>query len=390
MIKISELPAASALVGTETVAGVQSGVTVKILASAIGTFVRGLFTTTPVAVAEGGTGAATAAAARTALGLAIGSDVQAYDADIPTSAASQAEMEAGTEAALRAMSPLRVAQAIAAGGGKVQDFRLTLTSGLPVTTADVTAASTIYCTPKTGKQISLYTGSAWVTRSSAEFSLALSGLTSGKPYDVFCYDNAGTPTLEFLVWTNDTTRATALAYQDGVLVKSGDATRRYLGTFYTTATTTTEDSVSKRYLWNYYNRVARQLERKETTGSWTYTTATWRQANGATANQVNFVVGVVEDSVSASVDASGYGSAGIVFCTAVGVNSTSAPSGTYSHVSSASEISMTPNWRGVPAVGMNYLAWLEWSRASGTTTFLGAVNTATGQCSSGISAEVKA
>jgi len=68
MIKISELPAASALVGTETVAGVQSGVTVKILASAIGTFVRGLFTTTPVAVAEGGTGAATAAAARSTLG----------------------------------------------------------------------------------------------------------------------------------------------------------------------------------------------------------------------------------------------------------------------------------------------------------------------------------
>ena len=48
---------------------------------------------------------------RTSLGLAIGSDVHAYMAS-----ASQAEMEAGTEAALRAMSPLRVAQAIAALG----------------------------------------------------------------------------------------------------------------------------------------------------------------------------------------------------------------------------------------------------------------------------------
>lgn len=44
----------------------------------------------------------------------IGTDVQAYDADIPTVSASQGEMEAGTEAALRSMSPLRVAQAIAA------------------------------------------------------------------------------------------------------------------------------------------------------------------------------------------------------------------------------------------------------------------------------------
>jgi hypothetical protein len=47
----------------------------------------------------------------------IGTTVQAYDADIPTVAASQAEMEAGTETALRSMSPLRVAQAVAALGG---------------------------------------------------------------------------------------------------------------------------------------------------------------------------------------------------------------------------------------------------------------------------------
>ena len=44
----------------------------------------------------------------------IGVTVQAYDADIPTVSASQAEMETGTETALRSMSPQRVAQAIAA------------------------------------------------------------------------------------------------------------------------------------------------------------------------------------------------------------------------------------------------------------------------------------
>ena len=38
------------------------------------------------------------------------------------------------------------------------DFRLSLTTALPVTTADVTAAGTLYAVPKTGNRISLYNG----------------------------------------------------------------------------------------------------------------------------------------------------------------------------------------------------------------------------------------
>src|SRR3990167_5777618 len=65
-------------------------------------------------VGQGGTASTTASGARTNLGLVIGTNVQAYDADIPTVSASQVEMETGTETALRSMSPLRVSQAIAA------------------------------------------------------------------------------------------------------------------------------------------------------------------------------------------------------------------------------------------------------------------------------------
>jgi hypothetical protein len=184
---------------------------------------------------------------------------------------------------------------------KLNNFRLTLTTGVPVTTTDVTGASTIFLTPYNGNQIALYNGTAWELLTTAQVSIALSGLTSGRPYDVFAFNNAGTVTLETLAWTNDTTRATALAYQDGVLVRSGSTTRRYLGTFYSTGTTTTEDSAKNRYLANYYNTVRKNMSAAESTASWTYSTAAYRQWNNATNAEVSFIQGVAENAVECRV-----------------------------------------------------------------------------------------
>jgi len=264
------------------------------------------------------------------------------------------------------------------GGSNAQDFRLTLASAIAVSTSDVTAATTIYCTPYKGNKISLYDGTNWNTRSSAQFSLALGTLTSGKPYDVFCYDNAGTPTLEFLAWTNDTTRATALAYQDGILVKSGAATRRYLGTFYTTSATTTEDSTANRYLWNYYNRVSRAMQRLETAVTWTYTTASFRQANGNSANQLNFVIGVSEETVSAELLVRVSNSnTNVQFVGGIGLDSTTseATSGYLrgEQYTQASNVNLTQkaSLNALIPAGRHYLAWLEYSQASGSSTWVG-------------------
>lgn len=174
------------------------------------------------------------------------------------------------------------------------DFRLTLTTAVPVTTADVTGATTVYCSPYKGNQIALFDGTNWVVRASAEFSLALGTLTSGLPYDVFCYDNATVPTLEFLAWTNGTTRATALVLQNGVLSKTGALTRRYMGTFYTTSTTATADAEATRYLWNYYNRVARNT-RASFSANRSTTSATYTEVNTEIRN--GFLLGVSEDAV---------------------------------------------------------------------------------------------
>lgn len=265
-----------------------------------------------------------------------------------------------------------------AGGGDhaVMGFRLTLSSGTAVTLTDVTGATTIYCSPYKGKKIGLYDGSVWNIRESAEFSLALGTLTSALPYDVFCYDNSGTPTLEFLAWTNDTTRATALAYQDGVLVKSGAATRRYLGTFYTTSTTTTEDSSINRYLWNYYNRCERKLQKVDATASWNYTTATNREANGGN-NRVNIIVGREEDIVS--VDLTAYASntsAGVALVIGIGLDSTTTrsadcPGETITTISAGVGIQLSTFYRGFVGTGKHSLVRLEYSVATGTTTWYG-------------------
>lgn len=179
------------------------------------------------------------------------------------------------------------------------EARLTLTSGLAITTADVTAATSIYLTPFKGNKLSLYDGTKWIEYTLTEKTLSLALLTASTPHDVFVYVSGGVLTLEAVAWTNDTTRATALTTQDGIYVKSGTTSKRYCGTFRTTSTIgQTEDSMTKRFLWNYYNQVERKLLVTDGTNSWSYGTATWRSLNNSTANRVEFVTGVLVKPVN--------------------------------------------------------------------------------------------
>jgi len=172
--------------------------------------------------------------------------------------------------------------------------RLTLTSGTPVTTSDVTAATVLYFTPYMGNKIELYYAGEWTEYLFNELSLSLSGYTADKNYDIFIYNNSGTLTLESVAWTDDTTRATALTTQDGIYVKSGDSTRRYLGTIRTTSTTgQCEDSNTKRYCWNYYNQFMKVLHKNTGWSSGhTYGTATVRYWNNDTSMKFEFVIGL--------------------------------------------------------------------------------------------------
>ena len=116
----------------------------------------------------------------------------------------------------------------ASGGGGPIDYsacegRLTLTSGTPVTSSDVTAATTLYFAPYKGNRIGLNNGSAWQVHTFTELSIAVPATTDTN-YDVFVYDNNGTPTLELLAWSDATTRATGIVFNDFVdnMEKIGD------------------------------------------------------------------------------------------------------------------------------------------------------------------------
>lgn len=263
--------------------------------------------------------------------------------------------------------------------------RLTLTTAVPVTTSDVTAATTLYFTPYKGNQIATYSGSAWTLSTFAEKSITLASLTANLPYDVFIVDS--TLALELLAWTNTTTRATAIVLQDGIYCKTGALTRRYLGTICITGTTgQCEDSLLRRFVYNYYNAILRPMRAVDTTDSWNYGTTTWRQANGATANKVEYICGVNESPVVAEVQGSNTsnGSSGAV---GIGLDATNANSAQILHDATPLTTSgiARATYRGWPGIGYHYLAWIEYSRVL-TSTFLGDGGLVDQQ--SGITAEV--
>lgn len=262
--------------------------------------------------------------------------------------------------------------------------RLTLTSGTPVTTADVTGAGTLYLALYQGNQFGLYTGSRWVVTTLAQLSIAVPAVAN-QVYDAFLDWNDGSPTLVLTAWTNDTTRATALTTQDGIYVKTGDTQQRYVGTVRTMTAGQLNDAVLYRHVWNYYNRAQRLFLRQETTANWNYTTATIRQANGNTANQVDWVQGVSEDPVSLFLNVRALNSGGDNFSAGLGIDSTNTFASVNWSNGTAASMALPSQWVGFPGIGRHFGSWNEFSIAAGTTTWYATNGVVAASASSGIS-----
>lgn len=254
------------------------------------------------------------------------------------------------------------------GNVSLCEGRLTLATGVPVTTTDQTAKTTVYFTPYKGNRISLYDGSSgWDTLEFTEKSVAVPATTT-TPFDVFAYNNGGTVALEALSWSNDTTRATALAYQDGIEVKTGATTRRYLGTCRTTGVSgQTEDSQANRLVWNRYNQVLRMLKKTDSS-SHDYNTAAWRAWNNDATILYSFMVGILEDALNAELVSELIRDAGTdgYPSTQIYLNGSGIGNNTVLSISDPETIRHANAAIGYPRAGYNYVNVYEYAFAGAT------------------------
>ena len=164
-------------------------------------------------------------------------------------------------------------------------------------------------------------------------------------------------------------RATAVTLQDGRLCKSGDKTRLWLGSIYTTATTTTADSDTKRYVFNAYNRVFRRLYKTDAT-SHSYNGG-YRQWNNTAGNKVEFLVGDPSGGIVSMGSAGEGASSSTVFC----INAQALDSTTTYNFLPAYAAGIANGFGAAavaehrPSTGYHYIAATQSTASTGSATF---------------------
>lgn len=266
--------------------------------------------------------------------------------------------------------------------------RLTLETGVAVSETDQTGKTTVYWTPFHHGYVTHWNGTVWTRWEFSELSLALGTKTDATNYDVFLWETGSALALiAGPAWSSATARGTGagtteLEWWSGMWVNkvdiaSGPAARcgRYLGTIRMTATTTTEDSREKRFVWNAHNRVTRLLKRTHT-GTWSATSTAYTMANGNTANKVNAVVGLSRVSpvhLLLKVHYSGAGLSAVSNSIGIGEDSTgtihaSCVPGTAAYYdggfSGTIAVGATAHLSVCPTLGSRSWSWLELSTGS--------------------------
>lgn len=291
--------------------------------------------------------------------------------------------------------------------------RLTLTAGTPVTTGNVTGATTVYYVPYASSKVPLFDGTTWslfdigssgLSQTTLDNTKSPAAVANNSVYDLFIWNDSGTVRLSRgPLWTSDTARGTGAGttelqqvngrWVNKVSITSGPAAQcgLYVGTIRSDGSAQINDSLTKRHVWNTHHRVARTMRATDAASTWGYNTGTLRQANANAANQLDYVQGLSEDPIKAHVSANGANdTVAVGLYVGIGVDSTTVNSAQiYVTGLGAAATSGANGWamyEGLPGIGRHALVWLESAvSGSGNTTWWG---TQAGQRVSGIHGEV--
>lgn len=281
--------------------------------------------------------------------------------------------------------------------------RVCVASSTPPSSVGDDSADIVYYVPHAHDLVPVWNGTRWVAKTIPPASSPLVAianttlLATNTNFDIFLYDNAGTLTaLAGPAWSSGTSRGTGagtseLERKNGrwvnkVNISGGPAAQRglYVGTVRTDGSSFVNDTTAKRHVWNTYNRVERAMRNAtETANSWgSNGTGVIRQANANAANQLNFVVGLDEDAVSAEVQSQGGvtgldGTAKLMAGIGLDVTNARASGCLYGQMSlnvgngtHALQAELHASWKGRPGIGTHFLSWLE-QDAGGGGTFYG-------------------
>ncbi len=325
-------------------------------------------------------------------------------ANITTAAGDVAVFRGYAGGVVRCVGYLRIGNYPAGAAPVPPQGRLTLTSGVAVTTTDVSGATMVYYTPTLlGQSVPLYDGVGFVnTDTGGELSNDTTQGATGKAgpaavsansiYFLLVWNDGGTIRLtRSPAWSLDTVVGTGAGSAEVQFIKgvptnkwaitNGPAANRgtIVGAVRTNGSSQLVDSAAFRWVSNIgLAAVPRPMKVIETTSSWSYTTATYRQANANSANQLDYLQAFSGGKVDAEVDAPWLNSTSGV-AARVGIDldtldttnlnnciATFGSTGTGTGV-----LSSTARTTLISGAGRHVLIWKEWSSASGTTTWFG-------------------
>lgn len=284
--------------------------------------------------------------------------------------------------------------------------RLTLTSGTPVLTSDVTGATTIYYTPYIHGFIDLLNANGtWYTIDFSELSQTLADTTKSpaatladSSYDMFVWrDDNVTRLSRGPAWSTATARGTGAGTTELELyqgrwvnknaISNGPVARmgRYVGTIMTNASNAVPmvwkpaaasgGAACYLYIWNAYNRVRFGAVSRDNKDTWNYGTGSFRSTDNSTNNRVHIVRGLQVDDAEVMAVGSAGNDLNIRLMVGLGLDSASHHSdavvGCGCPVDVNEPVSMIAHYRGDPGLGYHYFQALEWGGGSGTTTWRG-------------------